>query len=174
MFNNDGDFGNAARNSAIERARGSHLVFLDDDDEWLPGAFAKMRRFAAENPDRVGIFRHRLELSTGITLEGPEEPAVGGPTGYVVPNIPGKVGRFMPADLSDPRYRRRRPNETPEYLSMRLGDEAFLYSTLRLRRDEPLWVPEVTQIVNPEKSRWRRLRYRIRFRTRARLVLRRL
>ena len=80
----------------------------------------------------------------------------------------------MPADLSDPRYRRRRPNETPEYLSMRLGDEAFLYSTLRLRRDEPLWVPEVTQIVNPEKSRWRRLRYRIRFRTRARLVLRRL
>lgn len=174
VCSNDGDLGNAARNSAIERSRGSHLVFLDDDDEYLPGAFAKMRRFADQHPDRVGIFRHRIELSVGRTLEGPHEPTVGGPAGYVVPNLPGKVGRFAPADLSDPRYRPLRPHETSEYLSVRLGDEAFIYSTLRLRGDAPIWVPDVTQIIKPEKNRWRRARYRLRLRTRARRVLRRL
>jgi glycosyltransferase involved in cell wall biosynthesis len=164
VCNNDGDFGNSARNSAIERARGSHLAFLDDDDEWVPGALAAMRRFADENPDRVGIFRHRIEL----VGEGPDPPDVGGPPGYVVPNIPGKVARFLPADLSDPSYRSLRPGETPEYLSVRLADANFIYSTLRLRGDDPVWVPVVTTILRPEKRKLRRLRYRLRFRTRLR------
>ena len=28
----DGDFGHAARQSMVERAAGSHLLFMDDDD----------------------------------------------------------------------------------------------------------------------------------------------
>lgn len=166
VCNNSGDFGNAARNSGIERAQGTHLVFLDDDDEWLPGALARMRRFADERPGRVGIFRYRRELF-GDTPLTPDLRTTGSPT-YVVPNLPGRVGRFGPADIHEPGFRSLRPGETPEYLAQRFGDYEFIRSTVALCADEPIWVPEVTTIVGPEKSRWRRLRYRVRLRTRLR------
>ena len=49
-WSNDGDFGNSARQSLIERARGTHLAFIDDDDRFAPDAMATMRRAAAEHP----------------------------------------------------------------------------------------------------------------------------
>jgi len=167
--NTDGDFGNAARNSGIERARGSHLVFLDDDDEWLPGALARMRRFADANPGRVGIFRFRSEF--GELPVTADLRTAGSPT-YVVPNIPGKVGRFGPTDVTAPGFRKPRPGETPESLAERFGDYEFIRTTLELRRDEPIWLPQVTTVLRPEKNRWRRLRYRIRLRTRLRALTR--
>lgn len=166
VCNNAGDFGNAARNSGIERAKGTHLVFLDDDDEWLPGALGRMRRFAEGHPGRVGIFRYRRELF-GDTPLTPDLRTTGSPT-YVVPNVPGKVGRFGPADIREPGFRGLRPGETSDYLAQRFGDYEFIRSTLDLSEAEPIWVPEVTTIVGPEKSRWRRLRYRLRLRTRLR------
>jgi glycosyltransferase involved in cell wall biosynthesis len=168
VCNNDGDFGNTARNSALDRAVGSHIVFLDDDDEWVPGALSAMRDFADQHPDRVGIFKRRIEV---IGVEGPTPPDVGGPQGYVVPNAPGKVGRFLPADLSDPYYRPLRAHETPEYLSTRLADMNFMRTTLLLRGEEPIWVPVITVILRPEKNKLRRLRYRLRLGTRLRAVL---
>jgi glycosyltransferase involved in cell wall biosynthesis len=164
--NDDGDFGNQARNRGIEVATTSHLVFLDDDDEWVPGALARMRLFADEQPGRIGIFRCRIE---GVA-EGPTTPDLGG-TGtqnYVVPNLPGKVGRFRPADLSDPTFRALRPGETAEYLSVRLGDVEFIRSTVELQQSEPVWLPEVTTVLRPERNRVRRLRYKLRLRTRLR------
>lgn len=159
VCNRDGDFGNRARNSGIERARGTHIVFLDDDDEWTPDALARMRRFADQHPDRVGIFRFRSEY--GEMPDREHLRATGSPN-YVVPNVEGKVGRFLPADLTDPECRPLRPGETPEYLAQRFGDFEFIRSTLELRGDEPVWVPEVTTILRAERNPLRRLRYRLR------------
>jgi glycosyltransferase involved in cell wall biosynthesis len=164
VCSDDNDFGNAARNSAIERARGTHLVFLDDDDEYLPGAFAAMREFAADHPNRVGFFQHRLELY------GDSTSTCG--VGTLVPNIAGKVGLFGPYDPS--RLRPLRPHETTEYLSVRWGDLEFMRSTFELRGDQGIAVPIVTYVFRPEKSKWRRLRYRLKLRTRLRAALARL
>src|SRR5918999_78839 len=60
LCNRDLDLGAKARNSLMARAQGTHLIFLDDDDEYVPGALATMRRWAAEHPGRIGIFRERL------------------------------------------------------------------------------------------------------------------
>jgi glycosyltransferase involved in cell wall biosynthesis len=134
-----GDSGNSARNDAIARARGSHLLFLDDDDELVPGALAKVRRFADEHPGRIGIFRTHYEL-----LEGPWHEATLRQTGSAnlcVPNLPGRLGRFG-AD-GDPRP----------------GDREFIRQTVELQ-GEPIWQTERIIVIRPEKSRWRRLRYK--------------
>ena len=55
----DEDFGNSARQSMIERARGTHLLFMDDDDQFARGALATMRAFARDHHGRIGIFRMR-------------------------------------------------------------------------------------------------------------------
>jgi glycosyltransferase involved in cell wall biosynthesis len=154
----DGDFGNSARNSAIERARGSHLIFIDDDDEYLPDALQVMREEVARQPDKVLLFLRRYELS------GDAYPAsVGG----VFPNVPGRVGRFEPAAESIMReLRPRYPDWTDEFLAVRAGDLEFMRQTLELRSDEPVRVPAATIVARPEKSRWRRLRFRLHLRSR--------
>jgi glycosyltransferase involved in cell wall biosynthesis len=166
-----GDFGNSARNDAIERARGSHLVFLDDDDEYLPGALDAMRSFAAANPRRVGLFRLRYH-GHGDTGAPKNLADIGTPM-LVVPNVPGKVGRFGPADTDDPLVRAQRPGETREELALRFSDYEFIRSTLAQQGGEPVTVPTVTAVVRPERNRWRRLRYRIRARSRLRAMVRR-
>ena len=62
----DEDFGNAARQSMIDRARGTHLLFMDDDDQFARGAFRTIRRFAQAHPGRIGVFRMRFD--NGLTL----------------------------------------------------------------------------------------------------------
>lgn len=160
LRNDDDDFGNGARNRGIEQARGSHLVFLDDDDEYLPGALDQMRASAAEHPDRVVLFRQRLEL------HGDGTPSV---VGSVFPNLPDKLGRFRPANPED--LRPLRANESPERLSVRWGDFEFMRSTLELHSEEPVRVSAATYVIRPEKSRWRRLRYRLRLGSRLRAAL---
>jgi glycosyltransferase involved in cell wall biosynthesis len=152
-----GDWGDAARNRAIERASGTHLIFMDDDDEFLPGALATMRRFAEEHPGRIGIFRQRLVLyghggsirCVGEVWRDQDLDQTATPM-YCVPNTVGKLGRF------------RGPAEAP-----RRGDVAFIRETVALQ-GEPVWREECTSVVRPEKSLWRRLRYRIALRTRLR------
>ena len=158
LRNNDGDYGNRARNDAIARAITSHLCFLDDDDEWLRDALDDMRAFADEYPDRVGVFRARYDAlgDTGT----PQNLAQVGTPMLVVPNIPGKVGRFGPADVSDPLIRPARPGETEADLAAQFSDYEFLRSTLELLDSAPVFVPVVTTVIRPERGAWRKLRYR--------------
>lgn len=159
VANSDGDYGNSARNSAVERARGSHIIFLDDDDEYLPGALTVMRGYAASHPDRVLLFMRRFELT------GDAYPASVG--GGVFPNVLEKLGKFGPAResiLAEVRNRER--HRTEDDLAEHAGDHEFMVSTLELRGDEPLRIPIAVCVTRPEKSRWKRLRYKARLRTR--------
>src|SRR5207237_1016431 len=57
VFDDSGDAGDTPRNRVMGSLHGTHITFLDDDDEFRAGALDVIRRFARENPGRVGIFR---------------------------------------------------------------------------------------------------------------------
>jgi len=96
----DADWGARARNSAVDRARGTHLLFMDDDDEYAPEALRAMRDFAADHPERIGIFRMRWEFwhlgTYGRVLWDTPELRVNNVSTqmFLVPNLPGKVASW--------------------------------------------------------------------------------
>ena len=139
-----GDAGDTPRNQTMHRAAGSHLLFMDDDDVYVPGAFAKMRRFAEENPGRIGIFR--IEYTTGPKRwRVPELKNRNVSTQiFLVPNVPGKLGVW-------------------EHRGTVHGDYTFIEETARLQ-GEPVFVDEVTVRVRPIRNPVRRLYVRARYR----------
>ena len=51
------DWGAAARTAGQSMARGTHLLWQDDDDSYLPGAFDVIRREIVTAPDEILLFR---------------------------------------------------------------------------------------------------------------------
>jgi glycosyltransferase involved in cell wall biosynthesis len=133
--NDSHDWGAAARNSAIERARGSHLIFIDDDDEYTPDALCTMRDFASRHPDRIGIFRMRWEFwnhgTYGRVLW--QEPKVEmnnvSTQMFLVPNVSGKVGRW------DAEYGH---------------DYRFIAETVALQ-DDPIFCDSIVARIRPDR-----------------------
>ena len=164
-YDASGDWGSTPRNRAIEAATGTHLTFLDDDDVYLPGALEKIRIFARRYPNRIGIFQMHRGLY-GVVWTAPDPTLVTTASGmFVVPNLPGKVGRFgrMPGvDAESPAglY----PFAVGDRAE-RLGDGRFIIESVALQR-EPIWCPVVIQDVRPESSWFKRTRYRMKLRTR--------
>jgi hypothetical protein len=58
-INEDSPWGHRARNRMMPRARADALVFLDDDDVYVPGALEIIRSYYGQMPDRMHIFRMR-------------------------------------------------------------------------------------------------------------------
>ena len=52
-----------ARNTAIGRARGTFLAFLDSDDSWLPDHLAAQMEFFKKNPDLDLVYADALLIS---------------------------------------------------------------------------------------------------------------
>jgi glycosyltransferase involved in cell wall biosynthesis len=144
LRDDSGDAGDTPRNQTMHRAAGSHLLFMDDDDVYLPDAFAKMRRFADDNPGRIGIFR--MEYTTGPKRwRVPELKNRNVSTqNFLVPNVPGKLGVW-------------------EHRGTVHGDYTFIDETARLQGD-PIFVDEVTVRVRPIRNPVRRLYVRARYR----------
>jgi hypothetical protein len=117
---------------------------MDDDDVYVPGAFAAMRRFADDNPGRIGIFR--IEYTTGPKRwRVPELRNRNVSTqNFLVPNVPGKLGVW-------------------EHRGTIHGDYTFIEETARLQ-GEPIFVDEVTVRVRPIRNPLRRLYVRARYR----------
>lgn len=153
-----GDSGDSARMSGMERARGSHLAFMDDDDVYRPGALEMMRRFARDHPGRIGIFKMQHPVGTTHWRDG--EPVLRyanvSTQNFLIPNLPGRLGRWTD--------RPPRPGG-----GVYDGDYAFIARTVELQ-GEPLFVDEVTVLArpvrNPLRLVWIRLRYRTRLRSR--------
>jgi glycosyltransferase involved in cell wall biosynthesis len=128
----DEDFGNSARQSMIERAKGTHLVFMDDDDQFALGALATMRAFAREHAGRIGIFRMRyldgrvLWADPVLRLRNVSSQML------CVPNVPGKLGRW----------------ESPEY--QRVADYEFVRATVELQ-GEPIFRDEIVAHIRSDR-----------------------
>ena len=138
----DEDFGNAARQSVIERAKGTHLVFMDDDDQFARGAFRTIRRFAEEHPNRIGIFRMRYDNGLSLWTEPVVRLGNVGTPMFCVPNS-GKLGSWRAGGI--PRH----------------GDFEFLRGTIALQ-GEPLFRPEIVAFVRTDRRLLRRAATRLR------------
>jgi len=138
----DEDFGNAARRSMIERAKGTHLLFMDDDDQFATGALATMRRFASENPGRIGIFRMRY-LDGRLLWSEPvlRQRNLGSPM-LCVPNIPERLA----------------PWASPDY--PRVADFRFVEGTAKLL-GEPIFREEIVAHIRSDRRPAQRLLKRL-------------
>ena len=138
------DYGHSARNSAMARAKGTHLLFQDDDDQYANGAIAEMRRFAREQPDRIGIFRMRYPDGRVLWADPELRYKNVSTQTFLVPNVPGKLGFW-------------------EHRGTIHGDYTFIEETARLQ-GEPVFVDEVTVRVRPIRNPLTRLYVRARYR----------
>lgn len=129
----DMDFGNQARQSMIERAKGSHLAFMDDDDQFAKDALANMRRFATENPNRIGIFRMQYRDGRVLWAEPELRRRNVSSQMYCVPNLPGKVGSWL--------------NVEP---GKRMGDYEFIAETVSLQ-GEPIFREEIVAYIRSDR-----------------------
>ena len=128
----DEDFGNAARQSLIERAAGTHLVFIDDDDQLASRALATMRRVADEHPGRIAIFRMRYLDGRMLWSEPALRERNVSSQMLLVPNVPGKLGRW----------------ENSEY--QRMADWSFISETAELQ-GEPLFRDEIVAHIRSDR-----------------------
>jgi glycosyltransferase involved in cell wall biosynthesis len=154
------DYGHSARNSAMARAKGTHLLFQDDDDQYANGAIAEMRRFAREQPDRIGIFRMRYPDGRVLWADPELRYKNVSTQTFLVPNVPGKLGRW-------------------ENDGSRAGDYVFIEETVALQGDPVFCDHVVTYVRSDRRPVLRRVQRligplsRLRFRAAPRTRLRR-
>lgn len=124
----DQDGGGAQRNRGMALARTSHLLFLDDDDLYNPGALAAARRAVAEHPGKLLVFRMYNAVTRRFVWDRPEARLanVGTPM-LCVPNDPGRLGEWGPGRESDWHF----------------------YETTAARLGPPVWREEVLATVYP-------------------------
>lgn len=129
-LNADDDLGYGARNRLMAQATGTHLVFLDDDDRFVPEAFDLFRAYAC---DRPVIFRMKYH-GPGGTLWHKKELVFGnvGSPMLLIPNVPGKLGRWAHINGGFTGG----------------GDYVFAKETCELQ-GAPLFVPEVVAVIRP-------------------------
>jgi glycosyltransferase involved in cell wall biosynthesis len=119
-INSDCPWGHAARNQLMPAARGDSLMFIDDDDVYLPGALDLARGAMDEGPNRVHIFR--MEHPSCGLIWKEQKLAVGNVSTQmiVVPNRPLMLGTW------GDRYQ---------------GDYDFIAGTID-RQPRPVWHEE--------------------------------
>ncbi|AMV30191.1 Glycosyl transferase family 2 [Gemmata sp. SH-PL17] len=131
-----GTWGHHARNWVFDsrRATGTHVMALDDDDEYTPDAIATVRAALRLAPDRPHIFRMSGH-PTAPLIWRPGQPVltVGnlGTPCLVFPNDPERLGR----------YGMRYP-----------GDCDFAATTCAQYPDGPVWREEVICRVRPGRA----------------------
>ena len=90
--------GNAQRNFAMPLAVGTHLAFLDDDDECAHGGMTAIRETVADNPGRPLIFREESRTARHpwgvVWVDHVLRSGNVGTQGIVVPNVPAMLGRW--------------------------------------------------------------------------------
>jgi Glycosyl transferase family 2 len=124
-----GNWGSNERRLGIAAATGTHLVFLDDDDVFLPGAFAAMRAACEAHPGRPVMFRMIAPWGETIWREPVVREGNHGTPQFVAPNDPARLGRW------GTRY---------------AGDFDFCVSTLaHYPPDALVWDPTVTYACRP-------------------------
>jgi hypothetical protein len=143
--NDDAPYGNEARNRMMLRARGSHLMFLDDDDLYLPGAFDAVRAGVAQDPSRMHMFKMRYPPRHYIFPSLDDGDGSGPYEIWVKPEIaPGNVSTQI---VVVPRVYEKLGTWSARYE----GDLDFITSTSKLM-GEPIWHTDVIALIRPEEQ----------------------
>lgn len=119
------DWGAWARTRGMHLSGGDFLLFMDDDDCYVPGAFEIIRKKVEINPDSVHIFRmKRHEPFNDVIWTRKDLSAPGQVCSQtiVVPNRKECLGEWTT------RYE---------------GDFDFLKSTLEKLGTEPIWCEDI-------------------------------
>jgi len=99
--NEVGDWGAKARNYALTVSRGSHVYYLDDDDECLPGGITNIRSGLRNKPDVPHIFR-MVHQKTMVLWQSQSIHCGNVSTQmFVHPNNPKKTGVWTPSPTGD-------------------------------------------------------------------------
>lgn len=125
-----GDWGATPRAAGQRQAAGDYLLWMDDDDAYLPGALAAVRAAAAEHPGRPLIFRMRRGDPFHDTLPAAREVREGQVSTQMIvcPNDPTRLGTW------GSRYE---------------GDYDFIASTLAHYSAGPVWRDETICVWRP-------------------------
>ena len=129
LCDKDAIWGNHSRDRMMEKASGTHLMFLDDDDVYAEGALVIVREAIEANPEHVHIFRMESEGD----------------------NNPWNGQEIRPGNLGTPMV--VWPNVGPFPLwtedSSGHSDFRFIDTTIRRLGYVPIWHEEVLAIVRP-------------------------
>lgn len=144
LVNRDGHYGAKSIDSGQQRARATHLLYCDDDDIFVPGAFDRIRAWAAEHPKTVGIFRRAylggIQWDTPVLVHGNIQRMC-----LCVPNVPGKLPVW---------------DETP-------FESNIVEQTVDLQGIGYEFVDQVVGLTRPHMATpWRRFRFALRIRSR--------
>jgi hypothetical protein len=126
--NDDGDWGNSARNRMMRKATGDYLLFQDDDDAYRPGALSAVRAVLRPQPE-AHLFRMRY--GDGRTIWTDPEIRDGNVSTQmlVVPNRP----------------------DLPAWGTEYAADLGFTLAVRELL-GEPIWHEEVIALIRPGRE----------------------
>lgn len=124
--------GHLQRTLGMEHTMGSHLIFIDDDDEYVDDAISKMRGIVSRNPGSLHMFRMISEKMKGKLIWGVKGVLFCNVStqNIVVPNIKDRFGKWG---------------------LRRGGDYDFIRSTTDKwpgKDNDIIWVDEVTVIAH--------------------------
>lgn len=162
IVNRAWDWGNSARQEGQERAKAGYVLFCDDDDVFLPGAFDAMRSWAAANPGKIGLFRRKADAWPTQWEVPVLKPGNVQSSNMVVPNVEGKLAAW--GVISQDREKQRALDEQGLYWS----DALFVEETARLQATDYVFVDVVTVHAEPVRNPLKLLRYRLALGTRLR------
>lgn len=121
-FDDTGDMAATPRTTGMRKAAGTHLLFMDDDDIYVPGALDIVRDRCAQFPGRCLMFTMTSGDNGGWRLPDDSHEVRPGNVStcmFVCPNDPDKLGRWGPR---------------------REGDYEFIASTVAHYGGKPVWL----------------------------------
>ena len=119
----------AARNAGLRVSVGEYLVFLDDDDEWMPEMLARCTAVLDEDPDCVLVYTGVLKVDlTGMPTPD-QEPLTGGVESPTMAQALARPWTIVPSQFLVRRSVLERTNGFDE----RLGGPEDIYFLLQAR-----------------------------------------
>lgn len=134
-------YGNLQRDAAMSVAEADWLLFMDDDDEYVPGALAAVRHTVEQQPGRPHIFRARWGAghhASGVTLWKERELAAGN---IATPMVVLPNRRYAASWLGGDADGIRGWTSDFRFLSRAIGEAG-----------EPVWCQDVVALVRPQPS----------------------
>jgi len=148
--NSDGNYGDRSIDRCQAKADGDVVLFCDDDDVYTDGSLDRIRAWTSANPGKIGLFRRGFNNGSAQWLRPELTPGNVQRMCIALPNVPGRMPRW-----------------TGYQTEVDIPLEAA-----KLQGAEIVFVDDVIGLARPfEVGIGRKLRYRLRLRTRLRILL---